>query len=96
MRGGRKTTGEEANSMSEVNADGVLLDPQRHLLQETQHLTNSLMADDPNHLGDTRQTTRSKAGSGQDAGPVGGAPHIPGAALETAKKYEKKAKKKER
>ena len=33
--------------MSEVNADGVLLNPQEHLLQEVQNLTNSLMAAKP-------------------------------------------------
>ena len=38
---------EEAERMSEVNADGVLLNPQEHLLQEVQNLTNSLMAAKP-------------------------------------------------
>ena len=33
--------------MSEVNADGVLVNPQEHLLQEVQNLTNSLMAQAP-------------------------------------------------
>ena len=33
--------------MSEVNADGVLLNPHEALLQEVQALTNSLTAEEP-------------------------------------------------
>ena len=38
--------------MSEVNADGVLLNPQEALLQEAQALTNSLLAETPEGLED--------------------------------------------
>lgn len=83
--------------MSEVNADGVLVNPQKHLLQETQALTNSLMAEEPRHQDEEPvRGYRVKAANGEDAGIVGGIPHIPPAALETAGKYQKKRKKKER
>ena len=36
--------------MSEVNADGVLLDPHEAILQEAQNLTNSLLAEKPQGL----------------------------------------------
>lgn len=68
--------------MSEVNADGVLVNPQEHLLQEVQNLTNSLMAEDPKHMDEAPKRRRKvKAGNGQDAGYVGGIPHMP---VETA------------
>ena len=44
--------------MSEVNADGVLLNPQEHLLQEVQNLTNSLMAEPPAGAGRARPGPR--------------------------------------
>ena len=69
--------------MSEVNADGVLLNPQEHLLQEVQNLTNSLMADKP--AGAEREETMEHpvtALNGEPAGTVGGAPHMPVRAVE--------------
>lgn len=64
--------------MSEVNADGTLLNPQQHLLQEVQNLTNSLMAEDPKHQDEEPVTQRRvKAANGEDAGTVGGTPHMP-------------------
>lgn len=81
--------------MSEVNADGTLVNPQKHLLQQTQHLTNSLMAEEPKFQDkDPKRGYRVKSGSGDDAGVVGGVPHIPVAALETAEKYQRKRTKK--
>ena len=67
--------------MSEVNADGVLLNPQQALLQEVQNLTNSLMAEEPRHQDEEPKRRRKvKAANGEDAGSVGGAPHMPAAA----------------
>lgn len=66
--------------MSEVNADGVLLNPQEAILQEVQALTNSLMAETPQHMDETpRRRKRVKAANGEDAGTVGGIPHMPAA-----------------
>ncbi len=81
--------------MSEVNADGMLINPHQHLLREVQHLTNSLMAEEPEHQDEEpKRGYRIKAANGEDAGVVGGIPHIPPAALETAGKYQKKKEKK--
>ena len=64
--------------MSEVNADGTLLNPQQHLLQEVQHLTNSLMAEEPEHQDEEPQRKRRvRASNGELAGTVGGLVHIP-------------------
>lgn len=64
--------------MSEVNADGVLLNPQQHLLQEVQSLTNGLMAEEPKHQDEEpKRRRRIKAANGEDAGEVGGVPHMP-------------------
>lgn len=64
--------------MSEVNADGVLLNPQQAILQEVQNLTNSLMAEEPQHQAEEPvRKRRVKAQNGEDAGTVGGAPHMP-------------------
>ncbi len=66
--------------MSEVNADGTLLNPQQHLLQEVQNLTNSLMAEEPQHQDEEpKRKRRVKAANGEDAGTVGGVPHMPAA-----------------
>ncbi len=40
--------------MSEVNADGVLLNPHEALLQEVQALTNSLTAEEPEGMEELR------------------------------------------
>ena len=74
--------------MSEVNADGVLLNPQEHLLQEVQNLTNSLMAAKPAGAeGDEAMEQQVTALNGENAGTVGGAPHMPVKAVEeTAEK----------
>ena len=74
--------------MSEVNADGVLLNPQEHLLQEVQNLTNSLMAAKPAGAeGDEAMEQQVTALNGEPAGTVGGAPHMPVKAVEeTAEK----------
>ena len=64
--------------MSEVNADGVLLNPQEHLLQEVQNLTNSLMAEPPAHRDEEPVLEHPVyAANGEEAGTVGGAPHMP-------------------
>lgn len=62
--------------MSEVNADGVLLNPQEALLQQVQGLTNTLMAQTPEGLEDDK-TVAVRAGNGEHAGFVGGIPHYP-------------------
>ena len=74
--------------MSEVNADGVLLNPQEHLLQEVQNLTNSLMAAKPAEAeGEEAMEQQVTALNGEPAGIVGGAPHMPVKAVEeTAEK----------
>ncbi len=63
--------------MSEVNADGVLIDPQRHLMQEVQALTNSLMAEDPKGEMDEDGEQTMYAANGERAGTAGGIPHMP-------------------
>ena len=79
--------------MSEVNADGVLLNPQEHLLQEVQNLTNSLMAAKPAGAeGEEAVEHPVTALNGENAGTVGGAPHMPVKAVE--EKEEKKPRKK--
>ncbi len=74
--------------MSEVNADGVLLNPQEHLLQEVQNLTNSLMAAKPAGAeGEEAMEQQVTAPNGENAGTVGGSPHMPVKAMEeTAEK----------
>lgn len=62
--------------MSEVNADGVLLNPQEAILQEVQALSNSLMAERPQGMEDDKEHPVF-AGNGEEAGSVGGAPHYP-------------------
>ena len=62
--------------MSEVNADGVLLNPHEALLQEVQALTNSLTAEEPEGMEDDKAHT-VYAGNGEPAGAVGG-PGRPG------------------
>ena len=61
--------------MSEVNADGVLLNPHEAILQEVQALTNSLTAEEPEGMEDDKARP-VQAGNGQPAGEVGGAPHV--------------------
>ena len=65
--------------MSEVNADGVLLNPHESILQEVQALTNALTAERPEGL-EEDMAAPATAGDGQPAGAAGGAPHIPVAA----------------
>ena len=62
--------------MSEVNADGVLLDPHEAILQEAQNLTNSLMAERPQGLEEDMEHD-VQAANGEEAGEAGGAPHLP-------------------
>ena len=62
--------------MSEVNADGVLLNPHEALLQEVQALSNSLMAEKPEGMEDDKEHT-VYAANGEPAGTVGGIPHMP-------------------
>ena len=61
--------------MSEVNADGVLLNPHEAILQEVQALTNALTAEEPEGMEDDKAHP-VKAGNGQPAGEAGGAPHV--------------------
>ena len=61
--------------MSEVNADGTLLNPHEAILQEVQALTHSLTAEEPEGMEDDK-THLVRAGNGQLAGEVGGAPHL--------------------
>ena len=62
--------------MSEVNADGVLVNPQEHLLQEVQNLTNALMAEAPAHRDESPVREHPVyAANGEEAGTVGGMPH---------------------
>ena len=65
--------------MSEVNADGVLLNPQEAILQEVQALTNALTAEAPEGL-EEDMAAPVLAGNGEKAGAAGGAPHLPVAA----------------
>lgn len=62
--------------MSEVNADGVLLDPQKALLQEVQGLTDPLTADGPEGMEESKGT-QLLSGDGKWAGTAGGIPHSP-------------------
>ena len=61
--------------MSEVNADGVLLNPHEAILQEVQALTNALTAEEPEGMEDDKARP-VQAGNGQPAGEAGGAPHV--------------------
>ena len=61
--------------MSEVNADGTLLNPHEAILQEVQALTNSLTAEEPEGMEDDKAHP-VQAGNGQPAGEAGGAPHV--------------------
>ena len=59
--------------MSEVNADGVLLNPQEAILQEAQALTNALMAETPEGLEDNMSPTPKRArksDKGEEAAPT--------------------------
>ena len=79
--------------MSEVNADGVLLNPHEHLLQEVQNLTNSLMAAKPAGAeGDETMAHEITALNGEPAGTVGGAPHMPAQGAEN--RAERRTRKK--
>ena len=69
--------------MSEVNADGVLLNPHEAILQEVQALTNTLTAEEPEGMEDD-QARPVRAGNGEPAGAVGGAPHLPVSAARAA------------
>ncbi len=62
--------------MSEVNADGVLLDPHEAILQEAQNLTNALLAEKPQGLEEDMEHDVRSA-NGEEAGQAGGAPHMP-------------------
>ena len=73
--------------MSEVNADGVLLDPHEAILQEAQNLTNSLLAERPQGLEEDMEHD-VQAANGEEAGEAGGAPHLPVA--ETPRQAPKK------
>ena len=73
--------------MSEVNADGVLLNPHEAILQEAQNLTNSLMAERPQGLEEDMEH-EVRAANGEEAGEAGGAPHMPVA--ETPRQAPKK------
>ena len=73
--------------MSEVNADGVLLDPHEAILQEAQNLTNALLAEKPEGLEEDMEH-EVRAANGEEAGEAGGAPHMPVA--ETPRQAPKK------
>ena len=77
--------------MSEVNADGVLLNPHEALLQEVQALTNSLTAEEPEGMEDDKAHT-VYAGNGEPAGAVGGVPHTPVSAALAAPAHKGAAK----
>lgn len=62
--------------MSEVNADGVLLDPHEAILQEAQNLTNALLAEKPEGLEEDMEHDVRSA-NGEEAGEAGGVPHLP-------------------
>ena len=62
--------------MSEVNADGVLLNPHEAILQEAQNLTNALLAERPQGLEEDMEH-EVQAANGEEAGEAGGAPHMP-------------------
>ena len=78
--------------MSEVNADGVLLNPQEAILQEAQNLTNALLAEAPQGLEEDSGHT-VYAGNGEAAGEVGGAPHLPVTKTPSAKPKTKNSPK---
>ena len=69
--------------MSEVNADGVLLNPHEAILQEVQALTNSLTAEEPEGMEDDKAHP-VQAGNGQPAGEAGGAPPVSLSAAQAA------------
>ena len=82
--------------MSEVNADGVLLNPHEALLQEVQALSNDLMAEAPEDMEDDTEHA-VYAANGAYAGTVGGAPHMPPkSAAQAEEKRPKRAKKKDK
>ena len=62
--------------MSEVNADGMLLNPREALLQQVQGLTNTLVAPEPEGMDDNK-IVHVRSGDGEWAGEVGGIPHYP-------------------
>jgi len=62
--------------VSEVNADGMLLNPHEALLQQVQGLTNTLVAPEPEGMDDNKATD-IRSGNGEWAGEVGGIPHYP-------------------
>ena len=70
--------------MSEVNADGVLLNPHEAILQEVQALSNALMAETPAGMEDDMEH-EIEAANGEPAGMVGGAPHMPPATAAPAR-----------
>ena len=65
--------------MSEVNAEGVLLNPHEAILQEVENLTNSLTAEQPDQAAPGSKRRRKKAAAphmpAETAAPVGG--HAP-------------------
>jgi len=75
--------------MSEVNADGTLINPKEHLMQEAKHLTNSLMAPIPVPGSDEELSVPIVALNGQPAGTVGGVGHAP---VSAAKRRRNKSK----
>lgn len=62
--------------MSEVNADGVLLNPHEALLQQVQGLSNALSAPAPEGMEDDKFSP-IRSGNGEPAGLAGGIPHYP-------------------
>ena len=75
--------------MSEVNADGTLINPKEHLMQEARHLTNSLMAPIPVPGSDEELSVPIVSLNGQPAGTVGGVGHAP---VSAAKRRRNKSK----
>ena len=64
--------------MSEVKADGVLLNPEESLLQLVQHKSNALMAGRPQGMEDRESRTEPVcAANGAPAGQVGRTGHMP-------------------
>lgn len=80
--------------MSEVNADGVLLNPQEAILQQVQSLTNSLMAERPEGMEEEQEST-VRAANGAPAGTAGGAPHMPLAGAQPPRKQARTGKSKD-
>lgn len=62
--------------MSEVNADGTLINPHEMLLQEVQGLTPALADVPPEGMEDDK-VHPVHAANGEFAGMVGGIPHVP-------------------